>query len=43
MSDAEEKVTSKDTEAVILEATFRAISKHGYATSDCGISVRRWR
>ncbi|RQG92678.1 TetR/AcrR family transcriptional regulator [Natrarchaeobius halalkaliphilus] len=31
MSDAEEKVTSKDTEEVIMEATFRAISKHGYA------------
>lgn len=31
MSDAEGKVTSKDTEEVIMEATFRAISKHGYA------------
>ena len=31
MSDGEEKVTSKDTEEVIMEATFRAISKHGYA------------
>ncbi|SDK59007.1 TetR/AcrR family transcriptional regulator [Natronorubrum texcoconense] len=31
MSDTEGKVTSKDTEEVIMEATFRAISKHGYA------------
>ena len=31
MSDADGKVTAKDTEVVIMEATFRAISKHGYA------------
>lgn len=31
MSDLDAKVTSKDTREVIMEATFRAISKHGYA------------
>ncbi len=31
MSDAEGNVASKDTEEVIMEATFRAISRHGYA------------
>ncbi|MXV61929.1 TetR family transcriptional regulator [Natronorubrum sp. JWXQ-INN-674] len=30
MSDPQEKVSSKDTEEVIMEATFRALSKHGY-------------
>lgn len=30
MSDPEGKVTSKDTREVIMEATFRALSKHGY-------------
>ncbi|QLG60259.1 TetR/AcrR family transcriptional regulator [Halorarum salinum] len=30
MSDADGKVTSKDTREVIMEATFRALSKHGY-------------
>lgn len=31
MSDPEAKVTSKDTREVIMEATFRAISEHGFA------------
>jgi AcrR family transcriptional regulator len=31
MSEREEKVTSKDTREVIMEATFRALSKHGYS------------
>ena len=31
MDDADGKVTSKDTREVIMEATFRALSKHGYA------------
>jgi len=30
MSDSRETVSSKDTEEVIMEATFRALSKHGY-------------
>lgn len=30
MSDSEGTVSSKDTREVIMEATFRAISKHGY-------------
>ncbi|MFB6269464.1 MAG: TetR/AcrR family transcriptional regulator [Halobacterium sp.] len=30
MSDSEGKVSAKDTQEVIMEATFRAISKHGY-------------
>lgn len=30
MSDPEEKVTAKDTRDVIMEATFRALSKRGY-------------
>jgi AcrR family transcriptional regulator len=30
MSDSEGTVTSKDTREVIMEATFRALSKHGY-------------
>jgi AcrR family transcriptional regulator len=30
MSDSDGKVSSKDTQEVIMEATFRAISKHGY-------------
>ncbi|MDJ1431039.1 TetR/AcrR family transcriptional regulator [Halostagnicola sp. A-GB9-2] len=31
MSESDGKVTSKDTEVVIMEATFRALSKHGYS------------
>lgn len=30
MDDSGGKVTKKDTEEVIMEATFRAVSKHGY-------------
>jgi len=30
MSESDEKVSSKDTREVIMEATFRALSKHGY-------------
>ncbi|WP_435065228.1 TetR/AcrR family transcriptional regulator [Halobaculum sp. EA56] len=30
MSDSRETVSSKDTKEVIMEATFRALSKHGY-------------
>ncbi|MWV40189.1 MULTISPECIES: TetR/AcrR family transcriptional regulator [Natrialba] len=30
MSDSSETVSAKDTEEVIMEATFRALSKHGY-------------
>ncbi|MXR52954.1 TetR family transcriptional regulator [Halovenus sp. WSH3] len=30
MSESREKVSSKETEEVIMEATFRALSKHGY-------------
>ncbi len=30
MGESREKVTSKDTREVIMEATFRALSKHGY-------------
>lgn len=30
MGESREKVSSKDTEEVIMEATFRALSKHGY-------------
>lgn len=30
MSESDGKVTSKDTREVIMEATFRALSKHGY-------------
>ncbi|WP_226007081.1 TetR/AcrR family transcriptional regulator [Natrinema salinisoli] len=30
MSESREKVSSKDTRQVIMEATFRALSKHGY-------------
>lgn len=30
MSEPEEKVSSRDTRDVIMEATFRALSKHGY-------------
>lgn len=31
MSDSDGKVTSKDTREVIMEATFRALRKHGYS------------
>ncbi|MEF8853796.1 MAG: TetR/AcrR family transcriptional regulator [Haloarculaceae archaeon] len=31
MSETDEKVTAKDTREVIMEATFRALSKHGYS------------
>ncbi len=31
MSESDGKVTSKDTEEVIMEATFRALSKQGYS------------
>ncbi|AHF98739.1 AcrR family transcriptional regulator [Halostagnicola larsenii XH-48] len=31
MSESDGKVSAKDTEAVIMEATFRALSKHGYS------------
>jgi len=31
MSESDEKVTAKDTREVIMEATFRALSKHGYS------------
>ena len=31
MSDPDGRVSAKDTREVIMEATFRAISKHGYA------------
>ncbi|WP_440991634.1 TetR/AcrR family transcriptional regulator [Haloarchaeobius baliensis] len=31
MSESDEKVSTKDTEEVIMEATFRALSKHGYS------------
>ncbi|MFD1647602.1 TetR/AcrR family transcriptional regulator [Haloarchaeobius litoreus] len=31
MSESDEKVSAKDTEEVIMEATFRALSKHGYS------------
>ena len=31
MSDSAETVSAKDTEEVIMEATFRALSKHGYS------------
>lgn len=30
MGESEEKVTARDTREVIMEATFRALSKHGY-------------
>ncbi|MFC7077304.1 TetR/AcrR family transcriptional regulator [Haloarcula halophila] len=30
MSESREKVSSKDTREIIMEATFRALSKHGY-------------
>ncbi|WP_256300734.1 TetR/AcrR family transcriptional regulator [Haloarchaeobius salinus] len=31
MSESDEKVSAKDTEEVIMEATFRALSKQGYS------------
>ena len=31
MSESRETVSAKDTEEVIMEATFRALSKHGYS------------
>lgn len=30
MSDSDERIASKDTREIIMEATFRALSKHGY-------------